>query len=347
MKRVLIVSLITGLALLAAAPTALPPQCQQPPLCRASACATVLDASSAAPLPYPCPRSESSQDDVDVFAWNLFIAWNWPATKSCKPDTTRTIGASGPVLWQTQMSADDLFVAPDKQPAAWCSGAPALFANAPRPFRRVTKTDPSRVVTDRNGRWLRYEKLVNEDEYLYIRDHHLWTKAGLGENQILFFLMSAEFEAAWKVLTPAEIASRRYYTTLGVVSNTPEETSHPAKNPVTLGLVGLHIAHKGPNGWFWATFEHVDAEKIVDAKGASVKRITPIAASSAINAHYQSLLARSVFANYRLVSTEWPSVASPKHVANITMETFAQQSGCVACHAKSKWDGSFVFNDAK
>jgi hypothetical protein len=416
--------LLLGLALLAAAPNpappkpappkaaapALPSQCQQPASCRGSACPVSITAGNTLPLEFPCPRNGNNQDDVDVFSWNEFLRWNWPATKGCAPDTTKSIlgvrsGADGPVLWQTQMQTDDLFVDPGKTPAEWCS-ATSLFTAAPRPFRHVAKADaaahvlggafenivaPGGIVTDRDGRWLRFERLVNRDQQQYIRDHNFWNKAGLGDNIVLTYLLSAEFEASWKVLTPAEIRSHRYYTTLATVFNTPDGAPSPGRNPVTLGLVGLHIAHKGPNGWFWSTFEHVDNEKLfsnpkstaapntatvkppyveLDPKtrkpasaGVNLQRIAPLQANSAINAYYQSLLAGSVFANYRLIGTEWfeNSGGAPRHLANLTLEPYTQPldhddpknpngqklTGCVACHGLSKWDYSFVYLEAK
>jgi hypothetical protein len=396
-------------------PPPLPAECPADPFCPASACQTSLTAAASTLAPtFPCPRNGSNQDDVDIFAWNAFITWNWPASKSCKPDKSRSIlevkgGATGPVVWQTQMATDDLFVAPGQKPAEWCS-APTIFNNVPRTFRHIAKADAaahllggafahvaepggdqapaSGVVTDPNGRWLRYEKLVNDVEASYIKERNLWSKAGLGDQAILLPILSTEFEASWKVLTRSEIASHRYYTTLATLFNNPEGSQpSPEKKPVTLGLVGLHIAHKGPNGVFWSTFEQIDNEKVffnpkssvapntqtakdpyleLDPKsrkpttpGVNIKRLTPIASSDAINRYYQSLLAGSVFANYRLVSTQWPG-GVPRQVANITMETYVQQltagdprfpgqklTGCVACHARSKWDQTFVFLEAK
>lgn len=369
------------LALLLATALVIPPDCVQQPFCRASVCATSITADSAQPPEFPCPRSGNNQNDVDVFSWNEFIAWNWPAAGTgCTVDKTKSIlgvkgGANGPVVWQTQMETKDLFA---KQPAAFCA-APGLHA-----MQRVGKADPTAIVMDRSGRWLRYEKLVNETEYLYIRDNHLWTKASVEGIGIQFPLLSTEFEAAWKVLTPAEVAGRRYYTTVATVFNTPDGAPSAGKNPVTLGLVGLAIAHKGPNGFFWSTFEHVDNEKVLAsgtqpppfleldpktrkprAPGAPLYRVTPPAASSAINAHYQKLLAGSVFANYRLIGTQWQfdlnTGGAPVHLANLAMEPYAQSletedpkypkgqkfTGCLACHGLSKWDQSLVFLDAK
>jgi hypothetical protein len=401
----------------AAAP--IPKPCAQPPLCSGSTCQGAINSTSATIPDKPCPRFGSNQDDVDVFSWNEFIAYNWPASKTCSADLTKSIvqvksGANGPLVWQSQESTDDIFVSSGR-PKGWCS-TPTLLTNAPRPFRHIAKADPAAkmlgadfakiaepdspvqagggILTDASGRWVRYEKLVNLTEYQYITSNNLWNKAGLAGKTVTFPQGSTEFKASWKVLTPAEIASRRYYTTSATVYNTPDGSQpSPLPNPVTLGLVGLHIVHKGPAGFFWSTFEFADNDRVfVDprnpagpniqtakapyreidpatkkptALGVNVKRLTPIPANQAINDYYRGLLAGSVFANYRLVSTQWQfnlnTGGFPQYVANITLETYVQRrskpdpkgpnlqpfTGCLSCHAFSPWDQSFVFIEAK
>ena len=414
-----IVIALVALAPLSAFAAAPPPNCAQPPLCTGSTCQTSISKGSATVPDKPCPRFGGNQDDVDIFSWNEFIAYNWPASKTCSADLTRSIaqvksGANGPLVWQAQMSTDDLFVASGR-PKGWC-GTPTLFTSAPRSFRHIAKADPAArllgadfakvsepegpvqagggILTDASGRWVRYEKLVDLTEYKYILTNNLWNKAGLAGKTVLFPSGSTEFKASWKVLTPAEIAGGRYYTTSATVYNTPDGSQpSPLPNPVTLGLVGLHIVHKGASGFFWSTFEQVDNDKVfVDPRnpagpnvqtaktpyreidpvtkkpvdlGVNVKRLTPIPASSAVNDFYRGLLAGSVFANYRLISTQWQfnlnTGGAPQHVANITMETYVQLkskpdpkkptnqpfTGCLACHGFSPWDQSFVFLEAK
>jgi hypothetical protein len=392
--------------------------CAQPPLCAGSTCQLSIGAGSAMIPTEPCPRFGSNQEDVDVFSWNEFIAYNWPAAKSCVADTSKSIlqvksGSNGPLLWQSQMSTDDLFNGPGGKPAAWCK-APALFMASPRAFHHIAKAPPAArllgaafekvaepssplqakggVLTDQSGRWVRYEKLVNQTEYQYIVSNNLWNQTGLKGKTVTFPVGSTEFKASWKVLTPAEAASGRYYTTSATVFNTPAGNDKVGPNPVTLGLVGLHIVHKTDKFFFWSTFEHVDNDKVFfnpksnaapntqtaktpfveldpntkqpTAPGVNVVRLTPIQASSAINSYYRGLLNGSVFANYQLITTQWQfnlnTGGAPQYAANITMETYVQResrpnpttptkqpfTGCLFCHAFSKWDQSFVFLEA-
>jgi hypothetical protein len=162
----------------------------------------------------------------------------------------------------------------------------------------------------------------------------------------------------------------------------------PACELVKVGLVGFHIAHKTETDpqWVWSTFEHVDnvptqgepATKDFynfwnkDSKypvnepparpwnpatphstPSQVERVIPIDDDAKkLNKKYQdafrSIVKNSVWANYELVSTQWPTDAknvsdptgkpAPTFLANTTLETYIQgrtpqtSSSCIACH---------------
>ena len=162
----------------------------------------------------------------------------------------------------------------------------ALFAKRPRAFGHTAQTaaaphslahlasvisEPTDVtavggvVTDQLGRWLRYERLMNQPEYKAIVGNK-WYQLSVLNTLASITLPTGSFElkSAWKILTPAEIKGGRYYTTSATVYNTPGGAKSPGANPVTLGLVGLHIIHKTPtqSGFFWSTFEQVDNDKV-------------------------------------------------------------------------------------
>jgi hypothetical protein len=403
-----------------------PQSCKGGTGCAASSCPTSITPAQAVLPTAACPFAGESQAAVDVFSWNEFIALNWPATPACTADPKKSIlnikpGNQGPVVWQTQMSADDVFVAPNQAPAAWCknSSVGALFARKPRAFAQTSKlgakahgveqlaaaisqpTDPlavGGVVTDQSGRWLRYELLMNRTEYNAITTNNWYRLSVLNaQSSITLPTGSLELKSAWKILTAPEIKSGRYYTTVATVYNTPDGAKSPGKNPVTLGLVGLHIIQKTPQqpGFFWSTFEQVDNEKVffnpnssapvntqtakqpyveLDPKTGKplnapvqIKRVNPIPADPQLNAYYQKLLAGSVFANYRLVSTQWQTGGAPQgtppNVANTVIETYVQSvaskppessTGCLACHknataanGKTLTDHSFMFLQAQ
>lgn len=365
--------------------------------CAGSTCAASITSAQATPPADACPAHGENQNAVDIFSWNEFVAFNWPATRNCMPDTNKSIlaikpGNQGPVVWQTQMASEDLFVASGQTPAPWCGGAAlaALFANQPVDLLRTAQTAAppqslehlasvispptdveavGGVVTDQSGRWLRYQRLTNQTEYTAIVGHNWYKRSVLdGIKSLTLPVGSVEFKSAWKILTRSEIAGGRYYTVQAVVYNTPDGAKSPGPNPVTLGLVGLHIIHKTPTqgGFFWSTFEQVDNDTVfIDPlKGGpynkqtaktpytelnpngtpvnapvQIKRNNKIAANPALNAYYQKLLAGSVFAHYRLVSTQWQFGGAPQgappNVANIVIETYVQDAATTAVAARA------------
>lgn len=362
--------------------------------------------------PQPCTfqgeGGPQTQNFVDIYSWNLFLALNWPANSgNCAADPNKSIvnvqsGDGTYVVWQTYMPAENVFVNPGyQQPAAWCSGnglslgANRVFSNEAKAVAAAKKlggqlvaiSEPGGdvlqakggVVTDQGKRWLRYEKLMNQTEYNYIVPN-MWNAVQLqtmwnNNQQIRIPRGSIEVKSSWKVLTPDEISGKKYFTTQAIVCNTPDGQRTPCDaKPVTMGLVGLHLVQQTTDGgtMFWSTFEQNDNDSVFfdptstspvntnlatqpyveldsSCQGVNtptqIKRVTPVPASTDLNTYYQSLLGNSVFANYRLISTQWttgfgPSV-TPPNVANITLETYAQtatastpanNSGCLACH---------------
>lgn len=159
-----------------------------------------------------------------------------------------------------------------------------------------------------------------------------------------------------------------------------------------VGLVGLHIVHKTKEApqWVWSTFEHVrnvpeETTPINERKGpylfydaqASnrpvnepparpwdpskyatpsqiVREIPLTAATQQLNAQWQGALKGTVWANYQLISTQWPTVPAddcqvpsptnplgtpaPTFLANATLESYNQgttpqaSSSCLECH---------------
>lgn len=159
-----------------------------------------------------------------------------------------------------------------------------------------------------------------------------------------------------------------------------------------VGLVGLHIVHKTQDApqWVWSTFEHVrnvpektippaerkgpylfyDASATdrpvneppprpwnpsVKATPSQIVREIPIDdATHQLNQQFQAQLAGTVWANYQLVSTQWPTdpasdcqvpsptnplgTPAPTFLANTTLETYIQgttpqaSSSCMECH---------------
>ena len=164
-----------------------------------------------------------------------------------------------------------------------------------------------------------------------------------------------EIKAAWKVLGAGDDPSK-FYSIKAIVFNDANGAPSPGTNPVTLGLVGLHILHKakGQSKWLWSTFEQNDnlssfsypngkpnvqtAKKPyteLDPKGkplnlpVNVVRVNPIEnPATEMNTGYQKLLTGSVWANYSLVATQWAGnlggMPKPAFMANTVIETYTQ-----------------------
>jgi hypothetical protein len=246
-----------------------------------------------------------SQFDFDLYSWNTFVAMNWPADPTtCGPNLKDSIlSGHGPVVWETLPDDSDVFVTPPATPAPWCP-QPAVaatsghFARLPPAVRALSEKtgvrrflhQPSKVaralltsgalpgigeavggvLTDQNGRFVRYEIRMNHDEYNFITQNTLWSKAGQQKyTPAIDFPVgpssygptgSMEIKAAWKVLSASEVAAGRFYSIKAIVYNDEDGTPSPGQNPATLGLVGLHIVHKtkSQTRWLWSTFEHVD-----------------------------------------------------------------------------------------
>ncbi len=100
-------------------------------------------------------------------------------------------------------------------------------------------------------------------------------------------------------------------------------------------------------------------------KPVQVSRVTPIPKDTqAMNGRYQDLLRGTVWQNYQLVATQWPTTVGqfkvggdcPKNcdfpfpataVANTTLETYLQTDNCTGCHyMAAQTDFSFILDQA-
>lgn len=117
-----------------------------PPLSPSFGCAAppTFDPTSAAFLSGDIGQNGPQQTDVNCFAWQSFIAFNWPVDAAWpgtpalagEPDRTVQLQNWGtpqdptktqirPTVWETFKSVQDIFVAPGKTPSGWgVSGTP-------------------------------------------------------------------------------------------------------------------------------------------------------------------------------------------------------------------------------
>jgi len=235
-------------------------------------------------------------------------------------------------------------------------------------------------VTDQNGRFVRFTINVGQDEYNYIMTKSLWKNSGQAAVKDLSFpyskqsspdeLGAMEFKAAWKVLG-ANDNPAHFFTLTAIVYNDENGSPSPGKNPVTVGLVGLHITHKTSRQqkWLWATFEQVenDTQSFFNPKCSPTdcppnvetatqpyfelnpdgtphnKPVQVVAAvettAADLNKTFQGLLPNTPWAYYKLISTQWVgnlgSAPKPAKLGNSVLETFVantQPYSCMDCH---------------
>ncbi|HVR38053.1 MAG TPA: hypothetical protein VMU84_03095 [Thermoanaerobaculia bacterium] len=121
-------------------------------------------------------------------------------------------------------------------------------------------------LIDQNGSFVRYELRMNRDEFEFIDRNQFWNSdnlkadvnfqpAGSNDDKTMGPI---EIKAAWKIL-PAP--SERYHSrAVEIAWPDPAKKGSFQCKQYTMGLVGLHIAHKTKTApqWIWSTFEQVD-----------------------------------------------------------------------------------------
>jgi hypothetical protein len=313
----------------------------------------------------PIPGATGTQAPMDYLSWQTFIALNWPASEveNGVPDENLVVGGQtvggyypngmrrSPTVWETFKDSDEIFL-PDAKP-------PSPFSTKPRHILfDMTESFTTSPLNDQNGKHVYYEVRLNEVEYDYIVAHHLYNSADQTPpivfppgNPVTREVGSVHVKAAWKILNldgPGQRDDKdRFYTAQALIF-TP---GRPSAFLATVGLVGLHIAHKtvGRPQWIWSTFEQIDNapdtagapkqsqynfnnpncsaqqcppnQQVAKTSDAPVQvvRLTPIPQESqGLNAQFQAALRawnpKNVWQYYQLVSTQWP--ANPPDTKN-------------------------------
>ncbi len=240
------------------------------------------DAPSTRVDPYPT---------FDNFAWRAFIALNWPSLTDVAhrgaPDRAKTLGDSGPRVWETFKSRYELFeVRPDDKPAApspWASydGRNPCGAGIDNREKTLASFTPYAEFNEpgftlgeflnplvaQNRTYTRYEIRLNEAEYDAIAAKGWSEGRNLPDEAHPADLPtgSIAIKASWRPLTDADSPAvrARYYVVsdaeiVDVARSVAAGRIVCAKSDIA--LVGFHIMIKTryrPQ-WLWSTFEHVD-----------------------------------------------------------------------------------------
>lgn len=233
-------------------------------------------------LKHDVQKSHFTQPDFDNFAWQVFVALNWP-TKDGKVDTRRIIGQAPNAKRVWELFTDPIFILKNE--------ANNQIRNLPVPndskmlylpkkrIEKITGSDDSSndpqndqqagsswPLIDQNKNFAVYEIRINDKETAYITSNHLTDYKALRDfkNPIVFPVGSLEVKAAWRILPPdtPDKIRQRYHVRKALIAVSKDNSSTGAAFQIeaTVGLVGLHIAYKitGQPKWIWATFEQVD-----------------------------------------------------------------------------------------
>lgn len=246
-------------------------------------------------VPEKKPNLESLQHDFDVLSWDTFVALNWPAKPDGQPDTNTQIGQNkdAPTVWQSWKKTYEIFLPGGAPPPPWGT-TPSPSTDWPpicKPFAKdgttllsqvgktpnllMDTTEPFKTgpLIDQNGRYARFEIVVNKPMFDAILSNKLYSKEGQrSAAKVVFPCGSADpapgnegaimVKASWKILSDDEKKSGRFHVIEAVVYTPPSKEPPVVEKceAMTLGLVGMHIVHKTGSApqWVWSTFEHVD-----------------------------------------------------------------------------------------
>ena len=227
----------------------------------------------------------AAQREFDILSWQAFLSLNWPATPEGEPDASKLItDTQDQPVWSFWRPSQSIFLPGGKPPAPW--NAPAAARAARENTFALLKTKAawrqqaspqdnfeafSGPLVDQNGKWVRYEALVNQREFQYILDNKLYSLDGQiafsqkdDHNEVLLPVNdgtakhgSIEIKLAWKELGPNDNASRFLTKEVKVKISEAGATKYRS---IRAGLVGMHIAMRTESSpeWIWSTFEQID-----------------------------------------------------------------------------------------
>jgi hypothetical protein len=251
----------------------------------------------------------------DIFSWKTFIALNWPLGSDNKP--LSNIADSGTPYWLTYHESLQVFrpdgAAPSNEKPRFCANfknntelrelylTSSLFSNS---FDKDIADEENQAFTsplyDQNGKPVRYEVFLNDEEYDYLVENKLYNYDGQIEfsksHEPVNFPSGdrasgkhgvMELKLAWKVLDPKNDIPSRFYKQTVLLPDVDPDSGEPiltangnfqkcAKQDV--GLVGMHISTKTTSSpqWIWATFEHIDNLNVDDTTTVDGKPLKPL-----------------------------------------------------------------------
>lgn len=230
-------------------------------------------------LPPDVSQRPITQQAVNEFAWQMFVAMNWPALPDQRgvADASRMIGQPGPTVWLTYKAPAEVFVPPGSTPAGWdvpaqqppgcsdASGHVLVMDSKASDFLESRFQAVGGTLTDQQRRLARYEIRFDKTSFDYIVGGKLYDATVQSQARSISFPTGAlEVKAAWREMAGLDDTARqRFYRTTACICEsvaTDGGSQLVCRSNQEVGLVGLHIIQKTPSApqWIWATFEQVD-----------------------------------------------------------------------------------------
>lgn len=308
----------------------------------------------------------------DQFAWELFMAINWPADVDKRaPDPSQPFGAPGvPVTWETWKLQQEVFRPDGSDPGAWDS-KPAYTARQLQdlncfPLQQAVMRGVQEIPCDPVIQAGVDEVRQNQATYDYIRQNKLYNIEGLlafynSGQPVKFTDKSVEVKAQWRPINESDKPRYHWFetvvtTTTTITNSTTLTTTTTTKAIKTIwGLTAMHLTSKVLPNWHWSTFEHVDNPYRLprtDAQGNFINEawlLPSLDMYACANPPYDCNQAPETVSGVPLKGTKWEnyrlrfsqvdftdSYGNPLQRANSNIEAgFQLGASCMSCHALS------------
>jgi len=230
------------------------------------------------------------QRATDLFAWQSFIALNWPAETGERgiPAPSKPMVGASPRVWETWKETDEIFRPGGTEPAPWNSPFPPLpqgcagESGAKTLYRQMKVADvldgdiqptlAAKIISghiagslaSQNGELVRYEIRYNQKAFDYVVENNLYSSSHQAvSGETTFPPGSTIIKASWLPLSSKDEALKyKSHTVSACICDPPvqgESELKGCKNQEA-ALVGFHIMKKTQSApqWIWSTFEQVN-----------------------------------------------------------------------------------------
>jgi hypothetical protein len=280
----------------------------------------------------PSEDLDAERHGMEIFAWRLFIAANWPDDTGARP------------RWAAWLTPEELLLKLDggvppqerDQPFdGWsCNEKCLQLTLAGNVFAPSNSNKP---VYDQRGRRVRYEERLDPYSFYTVFFYRFASEplADAAVRSARIDLPQGQcnedsnshgaiaVKLAWKDLSQEEDEGGRYLS---------RSTRGPDGGAITLGLVGFHIMQKPIDyqEWVWSTFEHVD--NFIPPPGSAVASFHDPACHDCVDNETRRYDAGPAQCRTQIVPTPTELEAAELVSVNARFRAWAQRQGSVLQH---------------